>query len=194
MTPFSYDGLPPPEYFCTVCQVSGVRLYRDYNTFARETKLLCTSCTERAGSEPRKVDPDHPDQCGWMVAAVPTENGETFWGFTSVPWRGVYWWRSLPVVMGQPHPVEYLLSWLKTQVACTASLVESQSKWLSEARASEVALREQINQKDATINALADALCAAKLAMHRGEFGQKGRDRDVPAQIDAALRVAGRRP
>lgn len=45
---------------------------------------------------------------------------------------------------------------------------------------------------DDTINALAGALKAAKIAMHRGEFGDKGRDKHVPAQVDAALRLAGR--
>lgn len=58
---------------------------------------------------------------------------------------------------------------------------------LRAARASEA-------EKDATIKALADALAAAKVAMHRGEFGDKGRDRDVPAQVDAALTLAGRLP
>jgi hypothetical protein len=43
-----------------------------------------------------------------------------------------------------------------------------------------------------TIRALADALAAARTAMHRGEFGDKGRDKHVPAMVDAALRLAGR--
>jgi hypothetical protein len=31
-----------------------------------------------------------------MVGAVPTEDGSTFWGFSSVPTDGVGWWESLP--------------------------------------------------------------------------------------------------
>lgn len=33
---------------------------------------------------------------GWMVPAVPTEDGETFWGYTSVPQAGCEWWHRLP--------------------------------------------------------------------------------------------------
>lgn len=94
MTPFSYSGPPPPEYHCGECTMAGVRLYRQYNTFARNTDLLCTACTENEAKKP--VDPHYPDQCGWRVAAVPTEDGTTFWGFTSVPEPGVRWWRDLP--------------------------------------------------------------------------------------------------
>lgn len=97
MTPFSYDGPPPYEYRCQQCGGKRCRLYRDYNTLARYTRILCTTCAETAGSEPRKVDPNRPDSIGWMVAAVPTEDGSTFWGFTSVPQPGVTWWRRLPV-------------------------------------------------------------------------------------------------
>jgi hypothetical protein len=96
-SPFRYADEIPPEYHCEKCGAFKVRLYRDYQTFAEHTRLLCTACAERAGDEPRKVDPEHPDQIGWMVAAVPTENGTTFWGFTSVPDAGVKWWRGLPV-------------------------------------------------------------------------------------------------
>lgn len=33
---------------------------------------------------------------GWLVAAIPTEDGETYWGFTSVPQEGANWWNNLP--------------------------------------------------------------------------------------------------
>jgi hypothetical protein len=36
------------------------------------------------------------DQIGWMVPAVPTPDGDTFWGYTSVPLEGVLWWKALP--------------------------------------------------------------------------------------------------
>lgn len=99
--PFRYLSSAPDGYICGGCQASGVRLYREYQTFLNHQRLLCTRCAEQAGSEPRKVDPDHPDQIGWMVAAVPTEDGTTFWGYSSVPQAGVLWWRSLPV---EPAP------------------------------------------------------------------------------------------
>ena len=41
-----------------------------------------------------------PSGCsiGWLVPAVPTEEGNTFWGYTSVPYQGVYWWDNLPLL------------------------------------------------------------------------------------------------
>lgn len=36
------------------------------------------------------------DQIGWLVPAVPTEEGDTYWGYTSVPQPGCDWWRDLP--------------------------------------------------------------------------------------------------
>lgn len=123
MSPFSYGDEIPPEYKCDQCRTHGVRLYRDYQTFADATRLLCTACAETAGSEPRKVDPEHPDQIGRMVAAVPTEDGDAFWGYTSVPWRGVYWWRSLPTVAGQPQPLTDLIAWLLRHAANMQTLL-----------------------------------------------------------------------
>ncbi len=37
------------------------------------------------------------DQIGWRVPAVPTEDGNGFWGYSSVPERGVAWWNRLPL-------------------------------------------------------------------------------------------------
>lgn len=56
-------------------------------------KLLCRKCAILNQGQ----NPDHPSEhtIGWLVAAVPTEDGETFWGYTSVPQAGVNWWNSL---------------------------------------------------------------------------------------------------
>lgn len=35
------------------------------------------------------------DSIGWLVPAVPTEDGETYWGYTSVPDQGIEWWKRL---------------------------------------------------------------------------------------------------
>jgi len=94
---FKYLSPTPGGYACGECGTSGVRLYRDYETFMEHQRLLCTACAEKADSRGRKMDPEHPDQLGLMVAAVPTEDGTTFWGFASVPQAGVLWWRALPV-------------------------------------------------------------------------------------------------
>lgn len=37
------------------------------------------------------------DQIGWRIPAVPTADGETYWGYTSVPADGVTWWKRLPL-------------------------------------------------------------------------------------------------
>lgn len=40
------------------------------------------------------------DQIGWRIPAVPTEDGDTYWGYSSVPAEGVAWWDALPLVAG----------------------------------------------------------------------------------------------
>jgi hypothetical protein len=85
----------PPGYVCAKCKVSGVRLYRDYNTFLDHQELTCTACTIAASD--KDVDLTHPHNLGWKVAAVPTEENDTYWGYTSVPTRGVWWWDHLPI-------------------------------------------------------------------------------------------------
>ncbi len=39
---------------------------------------------------------ERTDQIGWRVPAVPTEENDTYWGYTSVPTPGVEWWCRLP--------------------------------------------------------------------------------------------------
>lgn len=61
-------------------------------------------CTARRGLRgrrgarrvPAEMTIGRTDQIGWRVPAVPTEDGSTFWGYTSVPDAGVRWWRDLP--------------------------------------------------------------------------------------------------
>ena len=94
--PFSYYSNTPEGYVCSKCGISGVRLYRQYQCLASEVYLLCRACAIKE----QKEDPDTKDehQIGWLVAAVPTEDGETYWGFTSVPQAGVEWWNNLPKI------------------------------------------------------------------------------------------------
>ena len=93
----------PPGYKCDVCGQSGLKLWREYNTFADHTKLLCA---EHACADQNKDDNvddkgysyddlGRSDQIGWMIPAVPTQEGDTYWGYTSVPQEGVIWWKSL---------------------------------------------------------------------------------------------------
>lgn len=118
IAPFKYSSDSVPEgYKCSTCGASGAKLWREYQTFLDHQALSCATCAlERAQKSAsgckyvgpvdadgylRVVYPEHnhehkTDQIGWLVPAVPTEDGETFWGYTSVPPDGVSWWRKLP--------------------------------------------------------------------------------------------------
>lgn len=93
---FSYAGGAPEGYVCGGCGASGCRLWRRYQTFLDHQALTCFSCTEKIGIAGHPYTSDS-HAIGWRVAAVPTEDGETFWGYTSVPEAGVAWWNALPV-------------------------------------------------------------------------------------------------
>lgn len=103
----------PSSYHCHECRATGIKLWREY--VACQPKLLCAECAIKDQSRPgisslansEKViidifgmrDNGHgmrTDQIGWYVPAVPTEDNETYWGYTSVPQAGCKWWRTLP--------------------------------------------------------------------------------------------------
>ena len=92
------SGKTAPGYVCSECGASGVRLYRPYSS--SDPVLRCTGC---ALKNQNRDQPDQPSahSIGWLVGAVPTECGESFWGYTSVPDAGVEWWNSLPVEVPQ---------------------------------------------------------------------------------------------
>jgi hypothetical protein len=90
------------RYVCSGCGASGVKLWRQYQTMADYLRLLCKDCAEKDQEE--KLT-EESDSLGWLVPAVPTElpnadgdipEGETFWGYTSVPGWGCKWWWELP--------------------------------------------------------------------------------------------------
>lgn len=92
-----YASTTTPEgYVCKECGANGVRLYREYNTFLDNQVLRCTAC---ALKDQKKTEPDQESvhSIGWLVAAVPTEDNDTYWGYTSVPQPGVEWWDRLPI-------------------------------------------------------------------------------------------------
>jgi hypothetical protein len=123
----------PTGYYCHTCKKQGCKLWREYQTFADYTELVCCDCAAasqekdvskidrfgryvsdldsisrrerrrfaRQNSGPRRMHAKRiydgkTDQIGWRVPAVPTEDGTTFWGYTSVPLSGVHWWQRLP--------------------------------------------------------------------------------------------------
>lgn len=44
-----------------------------------------------------QAPPHGGDQIGWRIPAVPTADGQTFWGYSSVPEAGCRWWYGLPL-------------------------------------------------------------------------------------------------
>lgn len=103
-------------YCCSRCMREGVKLWRQYNTFADHLELLCRTCAivdqqkeidRQAESWARVgVKRQESDQIGGLVPAVPDvlprgpswalDKNFSFWGYTSVPQSGVDWWKSLP--------------------------------------------------------------------------------------------------
>lgn len=109
------SATPPPTYRCTTCGVHGCKLWREYQTFADHTELVCCDCAGKSQKhDVSQIDAEgrtpwsckdadgtvhhmQPhDSIGWRVPAVPTEEGDTFWGYSSVPAAGVAWWKRLP--------------------------------------------------------------------------------------------------
>ena len=90
---------------CGKCGARGSKMWREYNTFADHTAVLCGPCALVAQKKTGTIDADGKrmgehgtasDQIGWMVPAIPDVEGHGFWGYTSVPEDGVLWWRALP--------------------------------------------------------------------------------------------------
>lgn len=97
---FKYtDHACPDNYECGYCCVHGVKLWRKSHTFLDRQFLYCAKCALLNQGKQGPVDEDgrifsevfqsNTDQIGDLVPAVPTEDGETFWGYTSVPDAGV---------------------------------------------------------------------------------------------------------
>lgn len=81
----------PDEYKCGVCGAHGVKLWREYQTCA--PSLFCLSCAQKA--QKRTLSWAESDSIGWLVPAVPDEEGVGYWGYTSVPAAGCRWWHML---------------------------------------------------------------------------------------------------
>lgn len=93
----------PKRYICGNCGVGGVKLWRTLAFCASQVELRCVKCMDcgEVDSEGYFLGDFKTDQCtmkklGSMLPAVPTEEEDTYWGYTSVPPDGVKWWRRLP--------------------------------------------------------------------------------------------------
>lgn len=107
--PFTYaSGETPVTYKCQICGQTHVKLWRKSHTFLNEQTLVCASCLSRMHKEGKftpqfkqghwldKHGYPKSDQLGIYLPAVPTEENDTFWGYTSVPKAGCNWWNKLP--------------------------------------------------------------------------------------------------
>lgn len=96
-------AVTPPDYKCGNCDATGIKLWREYQTFQPE--LRCAVCAAQDQHKDisdidsegmHSSDLGRTDQIGWYVPAVPDEEGAGYWGYTSVPEAGVDWWKRLP--------------------------------------------------------------------------------------------------
>lgn len=111
---FKYtEGKCPERYVCTKCGASECKLWRQYQTLREHIELLCISCAEKDQKKKCELEEGGSDAIGWLVPAVPTEDGETYWGYTSVPISGCDWWDSLPMRAGEKPPFETLSPYMK---------------------------------------------------------------------------------
>lgn len=104
------DAKTPKHYRCSVCGAKQVKLWRQYQTVADAIELHCCTCAAKdQDRDISDIDQDglytgsyemRSDQIGGLVPAIPTEDGRTYWGYTSVPSLGILWWKGLPTKPG----------------------------------------------------------------------------------------------
>lgn len=102
------DGRIPQNYKCEECGAHGFKLWRMYQSFIPH--LRCATCAAKNQDKDitsigkdgtyqtkGKIYPKS-DQIGWYMPAIPSEEGGSYWGYTSVPEPGIRWWRNLPTL------------------------------------------------------------------------------------------------
>ena len=103
------NPVPPPGYRCTNCQVTGVKLWRNYGETTMATALLCATCAAaNQGKSIDDIDAEgkhtiinvgcRTEQIGWYVPAIPAEDGHGYCGYISTPDAGTQWWTALPTL------------------------------------------------------------------------------------------------
>lgn len=104
-------------YVCAVCGESGVKLWRQYNTFACNVDLHCALCALKADKRVKGpvddrgllpmpyTNPAHnakTDQLGNLMPAIALDDFDGYWGYCSAPGDRCRWWRNLPT-----YPLDY---------------------------------------------------------------------------------------
>lgn len=108
------EGTTHESYRCSKCGAQGVKLWRQYQTLASQVELMCLDCAAKDQNKQVRLDKSQErvfvfmgepindwvlgDSIGWLIPAIPTEEGDTYWGYTSVPPDGCKWWYALPVI------------------------------------------------------------------------------------------------
>lgn len=91
-----FGGGMPKGYRCADCAVEGVRLWRPS---CDTGPLRCEDCGTKSeiakGRSERSIRERSGDQLGYLLPAVPDEDGST-WGYSSVPEPYCIWWYRLP--------------------------------------------------------------------------------------------------
>jgi len=121
--PFRYADFKAPEGYKCKCGKTGVKLWREYNTFLDQQTLYCVEC---ACADQKKPMPETGDQIGWLVPAVPTEDGDTYWGYTSVPIMGCIWWDRLDGPAMTKEKVEKKIAYWQSNIELWNSLRDKQ--------------------------------------------------------------------
>jgi hypothetical protein len=104
------------KYKCGACGASGCKLWREYGTYSAII-LRCAPCAAKEQKRDissidengMRLTPEYDwagdrrsDQIGWYIPAVMTEEGDGYWGYTSVPPDSVEAWRKLPTLPKSP--------------------------------------------------------------------------------------------
>ncbi len=96
-------------YRCSMCAAENCKLWRQSNVILSHCALLCATCA--AKDQDKKIHnllealgEYDGDSIGELIPAVPTEDGETFYNYMSVPLERVNWWWALPPEKRAPIP------------------------------------------------------------------------------------------
>lgn len=174
------------DYVCSGCESRSVKLWRDYNTFSSNCELKCAECatpaqveyetthyTEQNRSFLGALDPDglfmfrSGDQLGGLVPAIPTSDGETFWGYTSVPTEDVLWWYGLPTYQDADRELRCLRQLIRKTAAAYTSSRQRALKLRGKVDAARRRLRYRVEWAAAVPKLLQDDLIAIATA-HAG--------------------------
>jgi hypothetical protein len=154
------------NYICSVCGASGVKLWRSYSCSCVELK--CCDCAAKdqhknissIGQDGRYEDSSGlvSDSIGWYVPAVPSIEGDSYWGYTSVPAGDLFWWKSLPlrpeglplytitihyIVMFDDNSGSSLLENTKTSIVASFVSEDLANKFVKEKNARFVSLKHK---------------------------------------------------